>query len=121
MNCLLIKAPGRPNQSFIYFFYAQLCVCVVNECVRLLLVNHFHAAGRRCLISFSSAVWQVFFFLFFVTVQKDFFQETFHVRKSHEAVSGTTSEAVVSLAGGSKSLPLPPTACFSHKEKKKKK
>lgn len=71
----------------------------------------------RCLISFSSAVWQVFF-LFFVTVQKDFLLQTFHVRKSHEAASGTTSEAVVSLGAGSKSLPPPPPACISQKRKK---
>lgn len=114
MNSFLIKTLGRPNQSF------TRSLCVVYECVSLLLVNHFHAAGRRCLISFSSAVWQVFFFFyFFVTVQKDFLQRTFHVRKSHEAASGTTSEAVVSLGAGSKSLPPPPPTRILQKRKKK--
>lgn len=68
------------------------------------------------LIFISGAAGFFFFPFFLVIVQKDFLRQTFHVRKSHEAASGTTSEAVVSLAAGSKSprtVHPPP----SHKEK----
>lgn len=67
---------------------------------------------------FISGAAGFFFYFLLVTVQKDFLRQSFHVRKSHEAASGTTSEAVVSLAEQVPNLPTHrPPAPIPQKEK----
>lgn len=65
---------ARVKETNLFFFMCYVRVTVARKSL------FFRRAGPRCLISFSSAVF-VFFWLGRITI----LQQTFHVRKSHEA------------------------------------